>query len=443
VRPAHPGQHRGDAAGIAGTPAVCSGVAETGRTEIAYRLDGPATAPVLLLSNSLGTDAGMWSGQLPAFTSLFQVLRYEQRGHGGSSAVPGPYTIDELGADAVALLDVLGIERASICGTSLGGMVGMWVAAHHPERVERLVLACTAPALPPAQAWHERAAAARAAGVAPLAGILFPRWFPPGFAEEHPEVLASVVAMLERCDGEGYAGCCEAIASMDQRPSLARITAPTLVLAGADDPVTPPAGALELAGAITGASLVVLAGAAHLANLAQPERFGAAVLDHLSGPAVLRGASIRREVLGADHVERSSRRDGELATPFIDFITRSVWGDIWARPGLDRRTRSAITVALLAGLGRHEELSFHVPAALRNGLTVGELGEVLLHTAVYAGVPAANSAIAAAERALAAPARASAPAADSSSAPATGLASNDGVSRPGPGTERSGDEGAT
>ena len=398
----------GGAAGLGGAPDSGpplngTDVTETAQREVTYRLDGPVGAPVLLLSNSLGTDVGMWAPQVPAFSSHFRVLRYEQRGHGGTGAAAGPYTIDELGADAVALLDALGIERASLCGASLGGMVAMWVAAQHPSRVERLVLACTAPVLGPASAWHERAASARASGVAQLAPMLLPRWFPAAFGEQHPEVLAGVASMLAACDSEGYAGCCEAIAEMDQRATLDQIVAPTLVVCGADDPATPPAAGLELAGAIAGSSLTVLAGAAHLANLAQPERFTAAALDHLAGPASVRGAAVRRAVLGDAHVERTAASSGPLRAPFLDFITRYAWGEIWARPGLDRRMRSAVTLALLAGLGRHEELSFHVPAALRNGLSTGEIAEILLQTAVYAGVPAANSAIAVAERALDSP----------------------------------------
>jgi 3-oxoadipate enol-lactonase/4-carboxymuconolactone decarboxylase len=377
-------------------------VVETGGARLAYRLDGPAAAPVLVLANSLGTDLGMWAPQVAAFTAYFRLLRYDMRGHGASSAPPGPYTIEDLAADLVAILDHLGVGRASLCGLSLGGMVAMHVAARRPERVDRLVLACTAAELGPAESWLDRAALVRAEGTSVLTETLAARWFTPRFAGANGTVVASVQAMVAASDAEGYAACCEAIAAMDQRADLSHIAAPTLVLAGADDPVTTPATGLQLSAAIAGSALAVLADDAHLANLGQPDRFNAAVLDHLLGPAASRGAQARLEVLGAEHVARTAAAAGELRSPFLELVTRFAWGDVWSRPGLDRRTRSALTVALLAALGRHEELSFHVPAALRNGLALDELAEVLIHTAVYAGVPAANSAIAAAERALAA-----------------------------------------
>jgi 3-oxoadipate enol-lactonase/4-carboxymuconolactone decarboxylase len=196
--------------------------------------------------------------------------------------------------------------------------------------------------------------------------------------------------MLAGVDPEGYARCCEAIAVMDLRADLARITAPTLVIAGSDDPVTPPSAMVDLQQAIARSALVVLPRAAHLANIEQPDRFTDAVLDHVIGRPIDRGRAIRQEVLGAAHVERSGR--SPFTAPFVDLITRYAWGEIWTRPGLDRRTRSAITLSMLVALGRFEELALHVRGARANGLSVDEIGEVLLHTAVYCGAPAANRA---------------------------------------------------
>lgn len=368
----------------------------------AYRIDGPAGAPVLAFSNSLGTSADMWAPQIPELTARFRVLRYEHRGHGGTTApAPGPYTIADLGADLVDLLDHLGVERASLCGLSLGGMVALWVAAHRPERVDRLVLACTAAELGPPEGWAQRAAAVREAGsVSVLLAGLLGRWFTPGFVDARPDVAQLMAAMLGGADAEGYAGCCEAIAAMDQRPDLKAVRAPTLVISGAADPVTPPERGLELQAGIPGASLTVLAGASHLANLEQPGAFTAAVADHLSGRPAERGEAMRRRVLGDAHVDRSANNLTALAAPFTDFINRTAWGDIWTRPTLDLRTRSCITVAVLAGLGRLEELELHVAGARRNGLSDEEIVEVILHTAVYAGVPAANSALGVARRVL-------------------------------------------
>jgi 3-oxoadipate enol-lactonase/4-carboxymuconolactone decarboxylase len=366
-----------------------------------YTVEGPAGAPLLVLANSLGTTSAMWDPQMAAWTARFRILRFEHRGHGGTPAPAGPYRMDELADDVVDLLDHLGEPTASICGLSIGGMVALSLASRYPDRVDGLVLACTAAELPPAAAWTDRAAMVRADGTAGLRDALLGRWFTPGFADGRPDVAALLTQMLAAADPEGYAGCCEAIAGTDLHGLLAAVTAPTLVLAGALDPVASPAMALELATGIPGAALTVLSGAAHLANIEQADRFTAAVIDHLSGLAVERGDATRRAVLGDAHVDRSDAARTPFNAPFSDFITRYAWGDIWTRPGLDRRTRSCLTLALLAGLGRTEELPLHVRGARNNGLSDAEISEVLLHTAVYAGVPAANSAFAVARRTLA------------------------------------------
>lgn len=367
-----------------------------------YRLEGPAGAPLLILSNSLGTTAEMWAPQMPALTAHFRVLRYEHRGHGGTPAPPGPYRIEELAADVIDLLDHLGEPRASVLGLSLGGMVALCVAAHHPDRVDRLALTCTTAHLPPAEGWAERAAHVRADGVLSLYEGTLGRWFPAGFTTEHPDVAGAVHAMLGAVDAEGYAGCCEAIGAMDQRPSLPAVTAPTVVISGAEDPTTPPSMGLELVTGIAGASLLVLAHASHLANIASPERYTAAVVEHMTGGTVgERGDRTRRQVLGDDHVNRSATPADAFGAPFTELLNRYAWGDIWTRPGLDRPTRSAITVAMLVALGRSDELALHVRAARRNGLSTEQIGEILLQTAIYCGVPAARNAFAVATDTLA------------------------------------------
>ena len=369
-----------------------------------YRLEGPAEAPVLVLANSLGTSAAMWDQQMPAFSPRFRVLRYEHRGHGGRLApAAGPYSIADLGGDLVALLDHLGVERASICGVSLGGMVALWMGANRPERVDRLVLACTAARLEPPGPWGERAATVRRDGTSVLLGALLGRWFTGPWLSGRPDIATSVAAMLADVDAEGYAGCCEAIAAMGQTADLGAVTAPTLVIAGADDPVTPPQTGLELQQGIPGAALTVLASAAHLANIEAAGAFAAAVVDHLAGPASVRGDRVRRQVLGDTHVDRAPAGGSTFDAPFVDFITRYAWGEIWTRPGLDLRTRSAVTVAVLTALGRPGELALHIGGARRNGLTDAEIAEVLLHTSVYAGVPAANAAFAIASEILEGP----------------------------------------
>lgn len=247
-----------------------------------HRFDGPADAPILVLSNSLATDLTAWSSNLPAWTSTFRVLRYDQRGHGGSEVPPGPYSLELLGRDVVDLLDEVGVERASFCGLSLGGATGMWVAVNAPDRIERLVLACTSPRFGEPEQWLDRARIVRSEGLEAIADAVLARWFTPRFREEHQTVVAGFRAGLVGTSTDAYAACCEALAAWDFRDRVREIAAPTLVIAGNDDPAVPPDQAALLADAIAGSRLVVLAEAAHLANVEQPEAFSAAVSEHLA-----------------------------------------------------------------------------------------------------------------------------------------------------------------
>jgi 3-oxoadipate enol-lactonase len=235
-----------------------------------------------MLSNSLGTHLGMWDDQLPSLADRFRVLRYDHRGHGRTPAPPGPYTIAELGGDVLELLDGLGLERISFCGTSLGGMTGMWLAINAPERIDRLALCCTSAHLPPREMWTERAATVRARGVEAVVGAQLERWFTPAFAEHRPEVMERTRRALLDTPAEGYAGCCEAIAGHDLRGELGAIRTPTLVLAAADDHATPPEHGRLIATGIGGARLEVLEQGRHLVAVEHPEEFSRAVLAHLT-----------------------------------------------------------------------------------------------------------------------------------------------------------------
>lgn len=250
--------------------------------DLHHRLDGPDGAPVLVLSNSLGGSYGMWDDQLPDFTQRSRVLRYDHRGHGGSPAPPGPYSIDELGRDVLALLDRLELGRVSFCGLSLGGMTGMWLASEAPERIDRLALCCTVPHFPPASLWDERASTVRASGMEPMVDPAIERWLTPEVRAARPDVEAALRRMLREVSPEGYAGCCEAIRDMDLRPGLPRITAATLVVAGGSDPSTPAERVRSIADAVPGARYLELEGAAHFANVAQPEAFSRAIVQHVS-----------------------------------------------------------------------------------------------------------------------------------------------------------------
>lgn len=245
-------------------------------------VDGPEHAPALVLSSSLGTTHAMWEPQVAGLARGHRVIRYDRRGHGATPVAGDETTIAALGADVLELLDRDGIERASFCGLSLGGAVGMWLAINAPERIDRLVLACTKPRFSPATQWTDRAAVVRENGVAALADAILERWFTPSFFLAHPEGITRFREMLASTPAEGYAACCDVLAGFDVRAGLDRITAPTLVITGEADPVAPPETGDELAAAIPGARHVSIAGAAHIANVERPEAFTAAVLEFIA-----------------------------------------------------------------------------------------------------------------------------------------------------------------
>jgi len=250
--------------------------------ELHHRLDGPAEAPVVVLSNSLGTKLEMWDRQLPALVERFRVLRYDSRGHGRSPVSPGPYAMADLGGDVVELLDRLEIERASFCGISMGGMVGLWLGVNAPERIQRLALCCTSAQLLSRKEWAERAATVREQGVVALADATIERWFSPAFREAEPKLIDGIRSTLADTPAEGYAACCEAIGGHDERERLGQITAPTLVVGTEDDPSTPPENARLIAAGIAGARLELLREGLHLCNIERPEEFNRVLVEHLA-----------------------------------------------------------------------------------------------------------------------------------------------------------------
>ncbi|MPY60839.1 bifunctional 3-oxoadipate enol-lactonase/4-carboxymuconolactone decarboxylase PcaDC [Streptomyces spongiae] len=361
-----------------------------------HRAEGPTTAPPLLLGPSLGTSTALWDKVAPELSVTHRVVRWDLPGHGSSPAgLIGPgATVDDLAGLVLGLADSLGIERFAYAGVSLGGAVGLHLAVHHPERVSALAVICSSAHFNGSKPWEERAALVRREGLAQLAESADTRWFTPGFT------VPELVADHRNADPEAYAACCDALAAFDLRDRLPEITAPTLLVAGRQDPATPPAHLREIADAVPDAALVELPGASHLAPAQCPEAVLTALRAHLGGSA-RRGMEVRRQVLGDAHVDRAQARQTPFTARFQDFISRYAWGEIWTDPTLTRRERSMITLTALVAHGHYDELAMHVRAARRNGLTPEEIGAVLLQTAVYCGVPAANSAFATAQRVLA------------------------------------------
>jgi 3-oxoadipate enol-lactonase len=249
---------------------------------LGYDITGDEHADPLVLLGSIGTTREMWAPQLPALAERFRVVRVDHRGHGPSWVPSGPYTIADLAGDVLHLLDELDLARVRFCGLSLGGMVGMWLGAHAPERVDRLALLCTSAALNVNGSWENRAATVRAEGMGAMAGPAPGRWFTEDFRGRHPDTVDEIVGMLTTTPAEGYAACCEAIAAMDLREDLPKIAAPTLAIAGADDPATPPEHLADIAHRVPGARLEVIEQAAHLANVEQPETVNRLLLAHFT-----------------------------------------------------------------------------------------------------------------------------------------------------------------
>jgi len=362
-----------------------------------YRLQGNPGRPVLILSHSIGTDHAMWDLQTADLLPYFQILRYDTRGHGASDAPEAEYAIEMLGRDVLGLADALRISRFAFCGLSLGGAIGQWVAAHAPERVAHLVLANTSPQFGPPANWQTRIATVRAGGMAAIVDMAMQRFFSADTLTKKDPQAASIRSVLLGTDPVGYTGCCAALRDVDHTDLLKKIQAPTLVIVGDRDVSTPWSGHGEiLVRGISGARPLRLE-AAHLSNLERPRSFTTALLEFLlprqdtSIDPLQAGFNTRRAVLGDAHVDKAMAATTEFTQEFQELITRYAWGSIWSRPGLDWHTRRLLVLAITAALGRWEEFTLHVRSGLGHELELCDLKEVLLQTAIYAGVPAAHT----------------------------------------------------
>ncbi|MFE9647733.1 4-carboxymuconolactone decarboxylase [Streptomyces sp. NPDC006365] len=422
-------------------------MSETPPNTLQYRFDGPEDAPVLILGPSLGTTWHMWDRQVPELMKHWRVFRFDLPGHGGAPAYPAG-SVNDLADRLLGTLDGLGVQRFGYAGCALGGAVGTELALRHPERVASLALIAASPRFGTADEFRQRGVIVRTNGLDPIARTSPERWFTTGFAAAQPAITEWAVQMVRTTDPGCYIAACEALASFDVRPELGRVGVPTLVLVGSDDQVTGPAEARTLVAGIPDARLAVVPGASHLVPVEQPAAVTDLLVRHFTSawqpafdttsghmaiaaspvkpvlaaappvapvaeiaaaeqPEALgrpdpydAGIKVRREVLGDAHVDQAFAQADEFSGDFQEFITRYAWGEIWDRPGLDRRSRSCVTLTALVAGGHLEELAFHTRAALRNGLTPAEIKEVLLHASVYCGVPAANSAFKVAQKVI-------------------------------------------
>jgi len=336
----------------------------------------------------------MWDLQAVDLSRYFRVLRYDTRGHGGSPATAGDYSIEQLGHDVLALADALGIDMFAFCGLSLGGMIGQWLAVNAPQRLTGVVLANTS-ARADRVRMEERRVIVLERGMRGVADGVMDRFFSAPLLAENPPIVASARRTLLATDPIGYAGCCAAIRDMDQTAVLARILVPCLIISSDRDPSLPWRGHSEVLANNIPSARVVHLDTAHLSNLEAPRAFSAALFDFLlpvQADAKEAGLRARRAALGAAHVDRALASADDFTADFQDLLTRYAWGAVWSRPGLDHRTRRLLVLAITASLSRWEEFRLHLRAGLGRELEACDVEEVLLQTAVYAGVPAANTA---------------------------------------------------
>jgi 3-oxoadipate enol-lactonase / 4-carboxymuconolactone decarboxylase len=364
---------------------------------IFYRLEGSDDRPVLVMSHSLGCDHGQWDAQTRDLLPYFRILRYDMRGHGASDVPPdfptSHYSMERLGRDVLAIVDALGIEKFAFCGLSIGGIIGQWLGTSAPDRITHLVLANTSPRMD-TSAMETRRRTVLDSGMAAVADAVMGRFFSPKTLARGDADVASVRRTLLNTDPRGYAGCCVAIRDSDQTGSLPHIRVPTLIISGDFDVSTPWAGHGEILARVIPNACVVHLPTAHLSNLERPRSFSSALLDFLaaaSGDPLKAGYQMRREMLGNSYVDAAIAKTTDFTREFQELITRYAWGTVWTRPGLDRRTRRLLVLSLTAALGRWEEFRLHVRTGLEHSLEPCDVKEVLLQTAIYAGVPAANT----------------------------------------------------
>ncbi|WP_307873278.1 bifunctional 3-oxoadipate enol-lactonase/4-carboxymuconolactone decarboxylase PcaDC [Paractinoplanes tereljensis] len=372
-------------------------------------VDAPGR-PLLLLGPSLGTSVeALWGRCARLLRGEYHVVGWELPGHGDGAPATAGFGIAGLAKSVLELADRVRPGAAfRYAGDSVGGAVGLQLLLDAPNRVEAAVLLCTAAKIGESGGWRQRAETVRAEGTQAVVAGSVQRWFGPGFTEREPEVAEALLDVLRGADPESYAKVCEALASFDVRERLGVITAPVLAVAGAEDQPTPPDGLALIAEKVRDGRLVVLDGVAHLAPAERPDTVAELLDEHFRVDQDERtlaqtrdaGMQVRRAVLGDAHVDRAVAGTTEFTRDFQELITAYAWGEIWTRPGLDRRSRSMITMTALVALGHHEELAMHVRAARTNGLSADEIKEVLLQTAIYCGVPAANTAFRIAQRVL-------------------------------------------
>ena len=361
--------------------------------KIYHKIEGSPNSPVLVLSNSLGTDIGMWDRVVPLLLPYFRIVRYDTRGQGASEVSPGPYSIAQLGKDVIDLMESLDIQKFYFCGISLGGLIGQWLGCNHPEKLQMLILSNTAPKIGTQNTWNDRIQTIAQSGMSSIWPNTQKVWFTDEFLRNEPAIMAALGYTFLKNNVHGYSHCCAAVRDADFTNELSNIPTKTLVIAGAEDLVTSEKDAILLASEIPNATMITLE-SKHIPAIEKPFEFANAIVAFSIGETnALKGKHLRRSVLGNAHVDDADKNKNSFNADFQEFIEKYAWGEIWSRPDLNKHQRSLITLAMLIALNRKAEFKMHVKAALHNGVGVKEIKEVIMHAGIYCGLPAANEAL--------------------------------------------------
>lgn len=366
---------------------------------IAYQDSGETYLPALFMAHPLGMSRDVWDEVCDQLHGHYRCICWDLPGHGSSGAASDGLTVDVLADDVLTLADTLGIERFSFIGTSIGGVIGQSLCQIAPERLEKVYLTNTGAVIGTKEGWAERADHVRRLGLSEMAESIVARWFSAVYAKQNPQALQGWQVQLSRNDDESYAKLCEALAQVDNRGKLAGYSDEVVLIAGLDDVSTPPATLEVLKAQYANAQLNVFNDVGHVPSIEAP----ILLVEHIktnanramvgeTGIGYEQGLVQRKRILGEEHVEKATKKATTLDNPFQQYITRNAWGELWGDGTLTVQQRSMVTTAILAALGRDGELGLHLRTAHRLGISEAQLRQVLMHVAIYAGVPAANHA---------------------------------------------------
>lgn len=362
---------------------------------IAYRHGTGGGGPCVVFANSLGSDQSLWDEVIAHLPRGFDTLTYDLRGHGQSGLSDG-FTIADMAADLIALLEALKLTDVILCGVSVGGQVAQSLAARRPDLLRGLILSNTAAKIGTQDRWNTRIPAVTHGGIDSIADTILDNWFAPAYRDRAPDSVAMHRNMLCRTPAKGYAAVCAAIRDADLTADVSRITTPTICIAGAKDRSVRADDVTALADLIPDAACESLDHVGHLPPLEAPSRMAQIIEVVATAPDTSRhdtGMATRRHVLGDLHVDRAEAAKTAFDEPFQTLITEGAWGTVWSSPGISHRDRSMLTLALLAATGNFNEIPMHVRATARTGATERDIQEALQHVAIYAGVPRANHAL--------------------------------------------------